>query len=142
MGNLWAIDEGLNLGYDDAEDWNGLEAACSTLLAGQDPYSYFRGTISELPGIIRLGGVPREQKMLKGHLPRVIYHRVYQYTKTKYLIEKQRGGEDLGYDNVEDRKRLQAYIRYLWAISRSFMSIYGAFVGNSWAINYGAFMGH
>ena len=24
-----------------------------------------------------LGGVPREQKMLKGHLPRVIYHQVY-----------------------------------------------------------------
>ena len=24
---------------------------------------------------------PREQKMLKGHLPRVIYHRAYQYTK-------------------------------------------------------------
>ena len=24
-----------------------------------------------------LGGVPREQKMLKGHLPRVIYHREY-----------------------------------------------------------------
>jgi len=24
-----------------------------------------------------LGGVPREQKMLKGHLPRAIYHRVY-----------------------------------------------------------------
>jgi len=23
------------------------------------------------------GGVPREQKMLKGHLPRVIYHQVY-----------------------------------------------------------------
>ena len=28
-----------------------------------------------------LGGVPREQKMLTGHLPRVIYHQVYQYTK-------------------------------------------------------------
>ena len=30
-------------------------------------------------GVIRLrvGGVPREQKMLKGHLPRVIYHQVY-----------------------------------------------------------------
>ena len=28
-----------------------------------------------------LGGVPREQKMFKGHLPRVIYHQVYQYTK-------------------------------------------------------------
>ena len=26
---------------------------------------------------IELGGVPREQKMLKGHLPRVIYHQVY-----------------------------------------------------------------
>ena len=24
-----------------------------------------------------LGGVPREQKMLKGHLPRVIYHQVF-----------------------------------------------------------------
>ena len=24
-----------------------------------------------------LGGVPREQKMLKGHLPRVIHHQVY-----------------------------------------------------------------
>ena len=30
----------------------------------------------ELP-IGALGGVPREQKMLKGHLPRVIYHQVY-----------------------------------------------------------------
>ena len=28
-----------------------------------------------------LGGVPREQKMFKGHLPRVIYHQVYYYTK-------------------------------------------------------------
>jgi len=28
-----------------------------------------------------MGGVPREQKMLKGHLPRVIYHQVYKYTK-------------------------------------------------------------
>ena len=24
-----------------------------------------------------LGGVPREQRMLKGHLPRVMYHQVY-----------------------------------------------------------------
>jgi len=28
-----------------------------------------------------LGGVPGEQKMLKGHLPRVIHHQVYWYTK-------------------------------------------------------------
>jgi len=26
---------------------------------------------------VTVGGVPREQKMLKGHLPRIIYHRVY-----------------------------------------------------------------
>ena len=30
-----------------------------------------------------LGGVPREQKMLKGQLPRVIYHRVYFSTRRK-----------------------------------------------------------
>ena len=28
-----------------------------------------------------LGGVPREQKILKGHLPRVIYHQVYKHAK-------------------------------------------------------------
>ena len=32
---------------------------------------------------LELGGVPREQKLLKGHLPRVIYHQVYKYTKIK-----------------------------------------------------------
>ena len=31
--------------------------------------------------VSRLGEVPREQKMRKGHLPRVIYHQVYEYTK-------------------------------------------------------------
>ena len=31
------------------------------------------------------GGVPREQKMLKGHLTRVIYHQVYQYAKIKFI---------------------------------------------------------
>ena len=29
--------------------------------------------------------VPREQKMLKGHIPRVIYHQVYEYTQMKIL---------------------------------------------------------
>ena len=29
------------------------------------------------------GGVPREQKILKGHLPRVIYHQVYWCMKKK-----------------------------------------------------------
>jgi hypothetical protein len=34
-------------------------------------------------GATNLGGVPREQKMLEGHLPRVIYHQVNEYTKGK-----------------------------------------------------------
>ena len=28
-----------------------------------------------------LGEVPREQKILKGHLPRVVYHQIYLQTK-------------------------------------------------------------
>ena len=32
-----------------------------------------------------MGGVPREQKLLKGHLPRVIYHQVDYCTKIKRL---------------------------------------------------------
>jgi len=32
---------------------------------------------SGLVGSTDLGGVPREQKMLTGHLPRVIHHQVY-----------------------------------------------------------------
>ena len=32
------------------------------------------------------GGVPLEQKMLKGHLPRVIYHQVHKYTKSMLVL--------------------------------------------------------
>jgi len=32
------------------------------------------------------GGVPREQKMLKGHLPRVIYHQIYSVYKHKLFL--------------------------------------------------------
>ena len=32
-----------------------------------------------------LGGVPREQKMLKGHLPRVIYHQLLVYEDNRAL---------------------------------------------------------
>jgi hypothetical protein len=39
--------------------------------------------VAWLNGISCLEGVPREQNMLKGHLPRVIYHQVYWYTKIK-----------------------------------------------------------
>ena len=34
---------------------------------------------------VRSGRVPRGQKMLKGHLPRVVYHQVYSYTKTNVV---------------------------------------------------------
>ena len=40
-------------------------------------------TVQVVPGTLRalidpgVGRVPREQKMLKGHLPRVVYHQVY-----------------------------------------------------------------
>ena len=39
-----------------------------------------------------LGGVPRAQKMLKGHLPRVIYHQAYWHTK----IVRRETGRDGG----------------------------------------------
>ena len=35
-----------------------------------------QGSGRRVGGLI-LGGVPREKKMLEGHLPRVIYHQVY-----------------------------------------------------------------
>jgi len=40
-----------------------------------------------------LGGVLSEQRMLKGHLPRVIYHQVYSYTK---ITPSKRGLEEAG----------------------------------------------
>ena len=44
----------------------------------EDPHT--RGTFLE--------GVPREQKMLEGHLPRVIYHRVYLVYNRNLLSRK------------------------------------------------------
>ena len=51
------------------------------------------GLISEGGTRKDLGGVPRSQRLLKGHLPRVIYHRVYQYTKNDIFeaIDTSRG---------------------------------------------------
>ena len=48
-----------------------------TIYTAQKPFlSYVRVIDPKLAGS-SLGGVPREQKMLKGHLPRVVYHQVY-----------------------------------------------------------------
>jgi len=44
----------------------------------------------------RMGGAPREQKVLKGHLPRVIYQQVYYYTKINEVPFWQAAGEDAG----------------------------------------------
>jgi len=51
-----------------------------------------------------LGGVPREQKILKGHLPRVIYHRAY------LSIQKNDGGKwlDRGDDRWTARTRISS----------------------------------
>ena len=43
-----------------------------------------------------LAGVPREQKMLKVHLPKVIYHQVYLYTKRNGVVEDAPGALFLG----------------------------------------------
>ena len=38
----------------------------------------FQGEAYKAGGFVQMiGGVPREHKMLKGHLPRVMYHQVY-----------------------------------------------------------------
>ena len=39
--------------------------------------TFDRLRVGLLTGFSFMGGVPREQKMLKGHLPRIIYHQVY-----------------------------------------------------------------
>ena len=41
-----------------------------------------RFRVDWLAGLVR--GVPREHKMLEGHLPRVIYREVHKYTKRNY----------------------------------------------------------
>ena len=41
------------------------------------------GTLDQPLHLVIEGGVPREQRLLKGHLPKVIYHQEYQYTKEK-----------------------------------------------------------
>ena len=53
------------------------------LFAERIPHNVLRGgrtsSVTEVPRLIDSGSgrVPREQKMLKGHLPRVIHHQVY-----------------------------------------------------------------
>jgi len=41
---------------------------------------------SALVGSTSLKGVPRWQKMLKGHLPRAMYHQVYKSTKIEIRL--------------------------------------------------------
>ena len=58
-------------------------------------------------------GVPREQKMLKGHLPRVIYRQVYWYRKIQLSplgseagLDDAEGGEQ-GTKNISNRARFE-----------------------------------
>jgi len=58
---------------DDLSLESSMASGCDPKRETRNPKTYTRGT--------SLGGVPREQKKLKGHLPRDIYHQVYYYTK-------------------------------------------------------------
>jgi hypothetical protein len=33
-----------------------------------------------------LGGLPREQKILKGHLPRAMHHQVYTFIQSQFAV--------------------------------------------------------
>jgi hypothetical protein len=46
-------------------------------------FTDFHSSHPQGPEPEHLEGVPPEQEALKGHLPRVIYHQVHYYTKTK-----------------------------------------------------------
>ena len=61
-----------------------LEVENLNLVEGLSQEARHTPAIGLIPGRDRLtlGGVPREQKMLKGHLPRVIYHQICWYAKT------------------------------------------------------------
>ena len=61
-----------NLALREADD---LQAKVSRLGFGIKHLHPHPGPIAA--GTFGRGGVPQEQKMLKGHLPRVIYHEVY-----------------------------------------------------------------
>ena len=59
---------------------------------------------SGLVGSTALGGVTREQKMLIGHLPRVIYHQVYLDTKI-VLVDRLRVGWFNGWEGYHESRR-------------------------------------
>ena len=48
--------------------------------------SCLRKALSSDTHRVGLRRVPRGQKMLKGHLPRDMYHQVYKHTKTKAVL--------------------------------------------------------
>ena len=69
------------------ESWD----AATSCEPGGTRYELGAVTDSGLVGSTALGGVPREQKMLKGHLPRVTYHKMYYSTeKTRRPISAHR----------------------------------------------------
>ena len=69
--------------YQTEHDIAGGEGLDPLLCPGQ-PWSFQDSVNSH--GERLEGGVPREQKMLKGHLPRVIHHKAYSYTKMDEVV--------------------------------------------------------
>ena len=76
----WAYARNMSLGFE-----NGSRNGCRAKLRwfGQNLRVTGRRRLLVCGTLYCLGGVPREQKMLQGHLPRVMYHQVYQCTKIK-----------------------------------------------------------
>jgi len=50
-------------------------------------------------------GVPREQKMLKGHLPRFIYHRVNSNVRSQPSLERAWSWEHIATSSEDAAKR-------------------------------------
>ena len=70
-------------GFEGDSEWKSSQISALQLFLKILINAEMVGSLNSLPshpqGHSPVGGVPREQKMLKGHLPRVIYHQVLVY---------------------------------------------------------------
>ena len=64
---------------------------------------------------LSLGGVPREHKMLQGHLPRVVYHQVHNvYCEYTLISQREAGGSGRGGAGVPSAQRM---LLHTWILS-------------------------
>ena len=82
-----------------------------------------------------LGGVPREQKMLKGHLPRVIYHQVYSNIRRLWCMVY-----GAWCDGVRARMYIWCMVYGVWCmVHGAWCLVYGVWciVHGVWCMVYG-----